>query len=163
MNAINDAREILEIMLRHLGYTANVAIDTDCEVPGLQVTVTDAKAATALTGKKGERLDDIQHLVNKLLHQKLPDAPRVRVDVNHFRGRKDDDFLNEIRRLADKVRATREPIKLDPMNSYQNRRARLFLVLLGLAFLQFRDQETILGGLLPSGEPKIAKHLTAAN
>ena len=121
MNAINDAREILEIMLRHLGYTADVAIETDCEVPGLQVTVADAKAATALTGKKGERLDDIQHLVNKLLHQKLPDAPRVRVDVNHFRGQKDDDFLNEIRRLADKVRATREPIKLDPMNSYQRR------------------------------------------
>ena len=121
MNAINDAREILEIMLRHLGYTAEVAIDAECEVPGLQVTVADAKAAIALTGKKGERLDDIQHLVNKLLHQKLPDAPRVRVDVNHFRGQKDDDFLNDIRRLADKVRATRQPITLDPMNSYQRR------------------------------------------
>ncbi len=121
MNAINDAREILEIMLRHLGYTAEVAIDDECEVPGLQVTVADAKAAIALTGKKGERLDDIQHLVNKLLHQKLPDAPRIRVDVNHFRGQKDDDFLNGIRRLADRVRASREPIKLDPMNSYQRR------------------------------------------
>jgi spoIIIJ-associated protein len=121
MNAINDAREILEIMLRHLGYTAEVAIDDECEVPGLQVTVADAKAAIALTGKKGERLDDIQHLVNKLLHQKLPDAPRIRVDVNHFRGQKDDDFLNGIRRLADRVGATREPIKLDPMNSYQRR------------------------------------------
>ncbi len=121
MSAINDAREILEIMLRHLGYTAEVTIDDACEVPGLQVTVADAKAAIALTGKKGERLDDIQHLVNKLLHQKLPDAPRIRVDVNHFRGQKDDDFLNGIRGLADRVRATREPIKLDPMNSYQRR------------------------------------------
>jgi len=121
MNAINDAREILEIMLRHLGYTADVAIDADSDVPGLQVTVSDPKAALALTGKKGERLDDIQHLVNKLLHQKLPDTPRVRVDVNHFRGQKDDDFLNDIRRLADKVRATREPVTLDPMNSYQRR------------------------------------------
>lgn len=121
MNAINDAREILEIMLRHLGYSAEVAIDTECDVPGLQVTVADSKAAQALTGKKGERLDDIQHLVNKLLHQKLPDAPRIRVDVNHFRGQKDGQFLDDIRRLADKVRASGEPIKLDPMNSYQRR------------------------------------------
>ena len=121
MNAINDAREILEIMLRHLGYSAEVALDTDCDVPGLQVTVADPNAALALTGKKGERLDDIQHLVNKLLHQKLPDTPRVRVDVNHFRGQKDGQFLDDIRRLADKVRASGEPIKLDPMNSYQRR------------------------------------------
>jgi spoIIIJ-associated protein len=121
MNAVTAAQEILEIMLRHLGYTAEVAVDAECEVPGLQVTVEDAKAASALTGKRGERLDDIQHLVNKLLRQKLPDAPRVRVDVNHFRDRKDDNFLNEVRSLADKVRSSGHPIKLDPMNSYQRR------------------------------------------
>ena len=121
MNAATEARDILEIMLRHLGYTAEVAVEPESEVPGLQVTVADAKAAAAITGKRGERLDDLQHLVNKLLHQKMPDAPRVRVDVNHFRGQKDDHFLDEIRRCADKVRETRQPWKLDPMNSYQRR------------------------------------------
>jgi spoIIIJ-associated protein len=121
MNAATEARDILEIMLRHLGYTAEVDIETDSEVPALQVTVADPKASTALTGKRGERLDDIQHLVNKLLHQKLPDAPRVRVDVNHFRGQKDDRFLDDVRRCADKVRSTGQPWKLEPMNSYQRR------------------------------------------
>jgi len=121
MNAATEARDILEIMLRHLGYTAEVEIETDTEIPGLQVTVADPKAATALTGKRGERLDDIQHLVNKLLHQKLPDAPRVRVDVNHFRGEKDDRFLDDVRRCADKVRSNGQPWKLEPMNSYQRR------------------------------------------
>ena len=121
MNAASEAREILEIMLRHLGYTAEVAVEPDGDVPGLQVTVADAKAATALTGKRGERLDDLQHLVNKLLHQKVPDSPRVRVDVNYFRGQKDDQFLDDIRRCADKVRTTGQAWKLDPMNSYQRR------------------------------------------
>jgi len=121
MNDATSAREILEIMLRHLGYTAEVEIDSESDVPGLQVTVADAKAASALTGKRGERLDDIQHLVNKLLRQKLPDAPRVRVDVNHFRDQKDGHFLDDVRRLADKVRASGQAIKLDPMNSYQRR------------------------------------------
>jgi spoIIIJ-associated protein len=121
MNAATEAREILEIMLRHLGYTAEVAVETDNDVSGLQVTVADPKAASALTGKRGERLDDLQHLVNKLLHQKVPDAPRVRVDVNHFRGHKDDQFLDDIRRCADKVRTSGQAWKLDPMNSYQRR------------------------------------------
>ena len=121
MNVESAAQDILQIMLRHLGYTADVAIEPDCDVPGLQVTIADPKAATALTGKQGERLDDLQHLVNKLLHQKLPDAPRVRVDVNHFRDGKDDHFLTEIRRCADKVRETGQPWKLEPMNSYQRR------------------------------------------
>lgn len=121
MNAITEARDILEIMLRHLGYSAEVIIEAGSEVPGLQVTVADPKAAAALTGKRGERLDDIQHLVNKLLHQKLPDAPRVRVDVNHYRGQKDDHFLDDVRRCADKVRTSGQPWKLEPMNSYERR------------------------------------------
>lgn len=121
MNAATEAREILEIMLRHLGYTAEVAEESEGDISGLQVTVADPKAATALTGKRGERLDDLQHLVNKLLHQKVPDSPRVRVDVNHFRGQKDDQFLDDIRRCADKVRTTGQAWKLDPMNSYQRR------------------------------------------
>lgn len=121
MNAATSAREILEIMLRHLGYTAEVTIDSEGPSPGLQVTVADPKAAAALTGKRGERLDDIQHLVNKLLRQKLSDAPRVRVDVNHFRGKSDDQFLDEVRRMADKVRTSGQPVKLEPMNSYQRR------------------------------------------
>ena len=121
MNAATEARDILVIMLRHLGYTAEVALEPGTEIPGLQVNVADPKAAEALTGKRGERLDDIQHLVNKLLHQKLPDAPRVRVDVNHFRGRKDDDFLDDVRRSAEKVRATGQSVLLEPLNSYQRR------------------------------------------
>ena len=113
--AATAAQEILEIMLRHLGYQASVAADAGCDVPSLRVTLADEKAASALTGKRGERLDDIQHLVNKLLRQKLPEAPRVRVDVNHFRDRKDDAFLDEIRALADRVRATGQSVKLDPI------------------------------------------------
>jgi spoIIIJ-associated protein len=43
------------------------------------------------------------------------------VDVNHFRDRKDDSFLNQVRSVADKVRSSGQAIKLDPMNSYQRR------------------------------------------
>lgn len=121
MNAAHAAREILEIMLRHLGYTAEVTVKEDAASPGLSVHVADPKAAAALTGKRGERLNDLQHLVNKLLRQKSPDAPRVHVDVNEHRGQQDDHFLEEVRHLAQQVRSTGQAVKMEPMNSYQRR------------------------------------------
>jgi spoIIIJ-associated protein len=123
MNPAPAAQEILTIMLRHLGYTCEVTIEesADDSPPGLQVSVPDESAARSLIGRDGSRLEDIQHLVNKLLRQKLPDAPRIRIDINHFRGRKDDRFLDDVRKLADGVRTSGRAVKLEPMNSYQRR------------------------------------------
>jgi spoIIIJ-associated protein len=124
MNASDAAREILEIMLRHLGHPCEVSLEADPSgdgSPGLQVTVADQALANNLIGRQGSRLEDLQHLVNKLLRQKIADAPRIRVDINHYRRQKDELFLADIRKTADEVRSTGQPRKLEPMNSYQRR------------------------------------------
>ncbi|MES2709119.1 MAG: R3H domain-containing nucleic acid-binding protein [Verrucomicrobiota bacterium] len=118
MNAAHSAREILEIMLRHLGYSVTIEMDEDPTGPSLHVRTPEPQA---LIGRKGERLDDLQHLVNKLLRRKYPDAPRVRLDVENFRRREIDQFLSGILKIADQVHATGQPVKLDPMNSYERR------------------------------------------
>ena len=118
MNAAHSAYEILDIMLRHLGYSVTIEMDEDPTGPSLHVRMDKPEA---LIGRKGERLDDLQHLVNKLLRQKFPDAPRVRVDVENFRHNEIERFLDGIRRVAAEVQATGQPIKLDPMNSYERR------------------------------------------
>lgn len=118
MNAAHSAREILEIMLKHLGYSVTIEMDEDPTGPSLHVRTSEPQA---LIGRKGERLDDLQHLVNKLLKRKFPDAPRVRLDVENFRRREIDRFLSGILKLADQVHATGQPVKLDPMNSYERR------------------------------------------
>lgn len=118
MNAVTSAREILEIMLRHLGFSAEIEVREDQGMPWLNVRTSDP---AALIGKRGERLEDIQHLVNKLLRQRIPDAARVRIDVENFRHQREDRFLEGIRKLAETVRRTGQPVKLDPMNSYQRR------------------------------------------
>ena len=118
MNAAHSAHEILDIMLRHLGYSVTIEMDEDPTGPSLHVRM---EKPEALIGRKGERLDDLQHLVNKLLRQKFPDAPRVRLDVENFRHNEIEKFLDAIRRLAGEVQTTGQPIKLDPMNSYERR------------------------------------------
>ena len=69
----------------------------------------------------GETLDDLQFLLNRLLQAKDRQAPRVIVDVEHYRTMQQDGFLREIRVLADQVRATGRPVQLEPMNSYDRR------------------------------------------
>ena len=118
MNAAHSAHEILDIMLRHLGYSVTIEIDEEPSGPSLHVRMDKPEA---LIGNKGERLEDLQHLVNKLLRQKFPDAPRVRLDVENFRQNETGRFLDAIRKVATEVLATGQPIKLDPMNSYERR------------------------------------------
>ncbi len=118
--AATAAQDILTLMLTHLGYQCQVTISGDPASPLLSIEA-DEKAAPALIGKAGMHLDDLQHLLNKLLRQKHADAPRVRVDVNGFRSGKDEAFLTAVREAAEEVRKTGRAIKLDPMNSYQRR------------------------------------------
>jgi len=105
-------------MLGYLGFVVRVEPDANQPESGLQVFTEEANT---LVGRRGDRLEDIQYLVNRLIQAHEPKAPRVRVDIEHYRSMKEDGMLEEIRGLAERVRASGRPIKLDPMNSYERR------------------------------------------
>ena len=112
-------RELLDTMLGHLGYAFEIQEDVAADgVITLQVYTAEA---ARLIGPHGEALDDLQFLVNRLLQAKDRQAPRVVVDVEHHRTMQQDGFLKEIRSLAEGVRATGNPVQLEPMNSYDRR------------------------------------------
>ena len=115
---LQQAKEILDTMLGYLNFVVQVEIDDSAPVPGLQVYTADSEL---LIGKEGERLEDIQYLLNRLLHQQNPSAPRIRVDVEHFRSMSEDSMIAKIQALADQVRRNGKPIELRPMNSYLRR------------------------------------------
>ena len=48
-------------------------------------------------------------------------AHRVQVDVGHWRAMRDDKLRHRIRQIADTVRISGRPVKLEPMNSYDRR------------------------------------------
>ncbi|MEM7146723.1 MAG: R3H domain-containing nucleic acid-binding protein [Verrucomicrobiota bacterium] len=118
MSDLSEAREILDTILGYLGFVVEIE---EMEAPGgpcLQVFTGESEA---LIGREGERLDDIQYLLNRLLHKRNPDAGRVRVDVEHFRSMQEDELVQEARQLAEGVKATGRPAKLKPLNSYFRR------------------------------------------
>ncbi len=112
-------QELLDTMLGHLGYAFDIQESTGPEgVLTLQIFTAEADR---LIGPGGRALDDLQLLLNRLLQARDRHAPRVVVDVEHYRTMQQDGFLREIRALAEQVRATGRPVQLEPMNSYDRR------------------------------------------
>jgi spoIIIJ-associated protein len=113
-----DAREILDTMLGHLGFVVDIQeIETGT---GKQLQVFTAENE-ALIGPRGETLEDLQFLLNRILQSQDRNAPRVQVDVGHWRAMRDDKLRQRVRQIAETVRATGRPVKLEPMNSYDRR------------------------------------------
>ena len=112
-------QELLDTMLGHLGYAFDIQESAGPDgVLTLQVYTAEAER---LIGPGGRALDDLQLLLNRLLQARDRHAPRVIVDVEHYRTMQEDGFLREIRALAEQVRATGRAVQLEPMNSYDRR------------------------------------------
>lgn len=111
-------REILDTILGHLGFHAEI---DEREHDGhliLQVRTADPRP---LIGPRGETLESLQILVNRLLSARDKEAPRVIVDVEFHRAMKEDAFLASIRHLADAVRENGRSVETEPLNSYKRR------------------------------------------
>lgn len=113
-----DAKEILDTMLGHLDFVAEIQeVETE---NGVQLQVFTAQGE-ALIGPNGETLEDLQFLLNRILQSADRNAPRVQVDIGHWRAMRDDKLRQRIRQIAETVRLTGRPVKLEPMNSYDRR------------------------------------------
>ena len=112
-------QELLDTMLGYLDFAFDIQESAaDDGTITLQVYTAEAER---LIGPHGQTLEDLQFLLNRLLLSKDRHAPRVIVDVEHYRTMQQDSFLQKIRTLADQVRQTGRPVQLEPMNSYDRR------------------------------------------
>lgn len=125
MDTVESASKILDTMLGHLGITATIEAQETEDGPCLQIHSTETKA---IIGKDGDRLDDIQYLVNRILRRQLPKAERIKVDCEHFRTIREDQMAEEIKEIAERVKATGNPHQLRPLNAYYRRMVHNILV-----------------------------------
>lgn len=113
-----NATEILDTMLGYLGFVCEIKENVTEHGSTLQVYTPEKQR---LIGRDGETLDDIQFLLNRLLQVQDKDAPRVQVDVEHYREMREDVLVQKVRQVAEVVRKTGRPMHLDPMNAYDRR------------------------------------------
>ena len=75
----------------------------------------------ALIGKRGQTLDSLQYLVSLVVNKGNEDYIRVKVDTENYRERRKSTLENLAKNMAYKVKRTRRPLHLEPMNPYERR------------------------------------------
>ena len=118
MEPLPAAHQILDTILGHLGFAATIEEQGSEEGPCLQIMTSESKY---LIGKHGDRLDDLQYIVNRIFQKKAEDPPRVRVDCDHFRSRQEEDLAETARELASQAKAGGKPMRMRPLNAYHRR------------------------------------------
>ena len=74
-----------------------------------------------LIGKRGQTLDSLQYLVSLVVNKDIDSYVRVKVDTENYRQRRKDTLENLAKNIAYKVKRTKRPVSLEPMNPYERR------------------------------------------
>ncbi len=120
--ALQAGKEILEELMKHLGFNVRVEVEAG-ETSRLNVVGDgdEKDALGALIGRKGERLSALQHLVNLMLSRRMDAWTRVLVDVEDYRGRRERQLRDLATRAAERVAETGKMLQLEPMPALERR------------------------------------------
>ena len=112
-------KELLDTILGYLGFVVQIE-ETQSEGGNLTLQIY-TEESRRLIGRDGETLEAIQFLLNRLIQAKDKDAQKVIVDCEMYRSMREDQVVQRVRELAERVRITGRSIQLEPMNSYERR------------------------------------------
>jgi spoIIIJ-associated protein len=118
--AVEHAADTLRKLLSAMGVEAEVVATEDAE----RITLEVKGPETGLViGKKGQTLDALQYLVNKILGKQLGEGQGkpLTVDAEGYRGRRAESLIELAHRLAEKARRTGRPVAADPMSPADRR------------------------------------------
>ncbi len=74
-----------------------------------------------LIGKRGQTLDSIQYLTSLVANKGREDYVKIKMDTENYRERRKETIENLAKNIASKVKKTRKPAQLEPMNPYERR------------------------------------------
>ena len=105
-----------------------LAMDMDVEIfinkseDGKNVDV-ELKVAEmgVLIGKRGQTLDSLQYLTNLAVGKQVSEFVKVKIDTEDYRKRRRETLENLAKNIAYKVKRTKRPVSLEPMNPFERR------------------------------------------
>ena len=117
-----EAKRRAETFLKDLFHTMemNVEISTVFEDDTLSVDISGDDMGI-LIGKRGQTLDSLQYLTSLVVNKGKASYVRVKLDTEDYRNRRKATLENLARNIAFKVKKTRRPVFLEPMNPYERR------------------------------------------
>ena len=122
---LEEAKGVLEELLRLMDLEGTVEIGMGSETAKLNVRGSDLGV---LIGRRGEKLASLQHLVNLIVAKKEGQYNRIAIDVENYRGRREEQLRDVADRAAKRVIQSGKIIQLEPMPAIERRIVHLALV-----------------------------------
>ena len=124
-STLEQAKGVLEELLRLMEVPGTVEIAIGGEVARLNVRGDDLGV---LIGRRGEKLASLQHIVNLIVAKREGEYRRLSVDVENYRGRREEQLRDVAGRAAQRVVQTGKIIQLEPMPAIERRIVHMALV-----------------------------------
>lgn len=120
-NDTNDnIRDFLESVFKAMGLTVTIQIEKEEDSNVVNVNLKGDDMGV-LIGKRGQTLDSIQYLTSLVVNKGNAGYVRVKVDTENYRARRKETLENLAKNIAFKVKRTKKPVFLEPMNPYERR------------------------------------------
>jgi len=120
-NTMETARDVLASLLTKMGLEAEVIAQENEERITLEVK---GPEGALVIGKKGQTLDSLQYLVNKIVAKGRAEGEEgkpIQVDTEGYRGRRAEALVELAKKLAEKAIRTGKPVAADAMSAADRR------------------------------------------
>ncbi len=109
----------LQDVLKAMGMEVKITSSIDSE-GALNINM-EGDNMGILIGKRGQTLDSLQYLTNRIANKNQEEYVRVKLDTENYRQRREETLMNLAKNIAYKVKRTKKPVSLEPMNPYERR------------------------------------------
>ena len=113
-------KKFLSDVLGAMGMNAEVKVVIDENEGSVDVELVGENMGV-LIGKRGQTLDSLQYLVSLVANKEAEGYFRVKLDTENYRARRKETLESLAKNIAYKVKRTRKPVSLEPMNPYERR------------------------------------------
>ena len=118
VDAAEALRDLLEEVVDGLGLDADVQVDAG---DGVLVGRLEGESLGLLIGRRGQTIDAIQHLAQRIVVRGETDRRRVIIDADGYRERRAEALREQADAAAERVLRDGEPVELEPMPASERR------------------------------------------
>jgi Predicted RNA-binding protein len=113
-------KKFLADVFAAMGISVEITVKYEEEPKSLDVDLNGDEMGV-LIGKRGQTLDSLQYLISLVVNKGTTEYIRVKVDTENYRQRRKETLENLAKNISYKVKRTRRPVSLEPMNPYERR------------------------------------------
>ncbi len=119
-DTVDNIREFLENVFSAMNMEVTIDIKKAEDDKVYEVELR-GKEMGLLIGKRGQTLDSLQYLTNLAVNKHSDGYIKVKLDTEDYRQRRKDTLENLAKNIAYKVKRTKRPVSLEPMNPFERR------------------------------------------